>query len=341
MELRQLDIYLPRKHADILEELLEDQQTIGIWRLDMMADQVLFRVLLSSEFTEGMLDTLEKHFADIEGYRAVLLPVQASLPRIQENHEEGRDAAKPPKESEAKARKRISREELYGAIKAGGELTPLFLILTALATVVAVIGLLRGDVPVIIGAMVLAPLLGPNMAQALGTTLGDSDMFRRATHANISGILTTIVVSVAIGMFTGASPELPEIISRTTVSVGDVTLALAAGAAGAFALTSGIGTTVIGVAAALALLPPLVVSGLLFGAGHLTLAINALLLALTNIISLNLAAIMTFLIQGLRPAKWWEEYRAKKAVARAVAFWSGLLILLMLLALLLENNTWQ
>ena len=337
MELRQLEIYLPEKHTGILKELLNDQQPLGGWHSAMAEGQVLFRVLLSSELTEEMLDKLEKHFADVEGYRAVLLPVQASVPRVAE--EETDDAkAEAGKEAEApKQKNRISREELYAALQASGQLTPLFLILTALATVVAVIGLLRGDVPVIIGAMVLAPLLGPNMAQALGTTLGDSALMRRAVRANIAGILTTIIVAVLSGMFTGASPDLPEIASRTVVSIGDVTLALAAGAAGAFALTSGIATTVIGVAAALALLPPLVVFGLLLGGGAVGPAINALLLSLANIISLNLAAILTFLVQGLRPAKWWEEYRAKKTIVRAVLFWAVLLAVLMLLAILLQR----
>ncbi len=91
------------------------------------------------------------------------------------------------------------------------------------------------------------------------------------------------------------------------------------------------------VAAALALLPPLVVTGLLLGAGHVGLAISALLLSLANIISLNLAAILTFLIQGVRPAKWWEAYRARKTIIRAIAFWTVLLIVMMFLAILLQN----
>ena len=339
MELRQLDIYLPKKHASIAEEMLAEQQTLGVWRSDMTDRQVLFRTLITSDLTEGMLDLLEKHFSEIEGYRVILLPVQASLPRVSDpNAEEAAPVREVGESEEAKkTTSRISREELYAAIRPASDLNLLFLILTALATIVAVIGLVRGDVPVIIGAMVLAPLLGPNMAQALGTTLGDRELIFRAARANLVGIGVTLLVSVLIGMFTELSPDLPEIASRTTVSIGDVTLALAAGAAGAFALTSGIATTVIGVAAALALLPPLVVSGLLFGSGLVAGALNALLLSLANIISLNLAAILTFLAQGIRPAKWWEAYRASKTIRRALLFWVLMLTALMVLAILIQR----
>lgn len=331
MELRQLDIYLSRKHAGVAEELLAEQQTLGVWRVDLANRSVLIRTLVSSEFTEGLLDLLEKHFSEIEGYRVVLLPVQTSLPRPEESEE------LVPEAETVKKTSRISREELYAAIRPGSELTPLFLILTALATVVAVIGLLRGDVPVIIGAMVLAPLLGPNIAQALGTTLGDGKLIGRAARANAAGIAMTIGVAIVIGMFTNPSPDLPEIASRTTVSIADVTLALAAGAAGAFALTAGAATTVIGVAAALALLPPLVVFGLLLGAGHGAAATGALLLSLMSIISLNLAAIATFIVQGIHPAKWWEAYRATKTIKRAIIFWMFLLITLMVFAIVLQS----
>lgn len=333
MELRQLDIYLPREHAKTGEELLHEQTTLGVWREELENKQVLLRALIEEPYTEGLLDLLEKHFSMVEGYRVVLLPVQASLPRVEEETVE----ATAPAGEAAQPKKRISREELYGTLSAATEVSPVFVALTALATIVAVIGLVRGNIPVIIGAMVLAPLLGPSMAQALGTTLGDLDLIRRGARANAFGMATVLLVSLLLGVFIRVDPELPEIASRTTVTIGDITLALAAGAAGALALTSGVATSVIGVAAALALLPPMVVAGLLIGTGALTAAVGALLLALANVISLNLAAVFTFLLQGIRPAKWWEEYRSRRVIKRAIIFWGVLLIVLTVLAFLIQG----
>jgi uncharacterized membrane protein len=74
-----------------------------------------------------------------------------------------------------------------------------------------------------------------------------------------------------------------------------------------------------------ALLPPLVASGLLAGAGHGTLALGAMLLFLSNVAGVNLAAMVTFVLQGIRPRTWWETEKAKRATRIALVFWVVLL----------------
>jgi uncharacterized membrane protein len=81
---------------------------------------------------------------------------------------------------------------------------------------------------------------------------------------------------------------------------------------------------------AVALLPPLVTLGMLMGAGRWDMALGALLLLLVNLICINLAGVVTFLARGIRPLTWWEEKRAKKATKRAIAVWTILLLLLVL-----------
>jgi uncharacterized membrane protein len=77
---------------------------------------------------------------------------------------------------------------------------------------------------------------------------------------------------------------------------------------------------------AVALLPPLVTSGLLLGGGQPALAMGALSLFLMNLICVNLAGVTTFLVQGIRPATWWEKDRAVKATHAAgrygARYWS-------------------
>jgi len=89
---------------------------------------------------------------------------------------------------------------------------------------------------------------------------------------------------------------------------------------------------------AVALLPPLVVVGLLTGAGQTSQATGALLLLLTNIICLNLAGVTTFLVQGIRPRSWWKAGKARRATRRALLLWTGLLLLLTVLILVAKNR---
>jgi uncharacterized membrane protein len=79
---------------------------------------------------------------------------------------------------------------------------------------------------------------------------------------------------------------------------------------------------------AVALLPPLVVCGMLLGSEFTGRAFSAALLVLVNVICVNLAGVITFLAQGVRPRSWWEAERAKKATRIAIALWVALLAVL-------------
>jgi uncharacterized membrane protein len=89
---------------------------------------------------------------------------------------------------------------------------------------------------------------------------------------------------------------------------------------------------------AVALLPPLVAFGLLLGGGYPELATGALTLFLMNLVCVNLAAVTTFLVQGIRPATWWEKDRAAKATRIAIGLWAVLLAALVGLVLLLRKG---
>ena len=82
---------------------------------------------------------------------------------------------------------------------------------------------------------------------------------------------------------------------------------------------------------AVALVPPLVVCGMLLGEGHATSAGGAFFLTVANVICINLAGVATFLAQGVRPRSWWEAERAKKATFGAILVWVVLLAVLTLI----------
>jgi uncharacterized hydrophobic protein (TIGR00341 family) len=208
--------------------------------------------------------------------------------------------------------------------------------MVVLSTIVAAVGLYYNSVAIIIGAMVIAPLLGPNMAMSLATALGDLTLLRQAALTGLAGIATTMVLSVILGVLLHVNPNLPEIASRNGVALGDLAVALASGCAGALAFTTGVSTTLIGVMVAVALLPPLVTFGLLLGGGHTAPALGALSLFLMNLICVNLAGVTTFMVQGIRPAIWWEKDRATKASRIAILLWVALLAALGGMILLLR-----
>lgn len=342
MSLRLIEVIIPAVTVSRLQILLEDHKFIGVWTLPHGDNQAIARILIPTGQTEHLSDTLNDHFGMHPEFRLLLFSVEATLPQPRKSEEEEQESEAEAAESSEKQQdtlsNRISREELYQDIAQGADISPVYLITVVLSTIVAAVGLLRGDVAVIIGAMVIAPLLGPNVALALASTLGDLALVGRSVKTLLAGILTAWGLALLIGLLLAVDPTVPEIAARTRLNLADILLALAAGSAGALAFTSGISAAVIGVMVAVALLPPLVVSGLLVGAGYSGLGVNALALFFCNIACINLAGIGTFLAQKIRPRSWWESENAGKATRIAVVIWAGMLALLLAVILLTGVN---
>jgi uncharacterized membrane protein len=89
---------------------------------------------------------------------------------------------------------------------------------------------------------------------------------------------------------------------------------------------------------AVALLPPLVTFGMLLGAGYWNATFNAMLLFLSNIICINLAGVITFIVQGIKPITWWEEKKAKKMTRTAISLWVLLLLALVIIIFLSQGR---
>jgi len=297
MSERVIKIILPKDQAEIAITLLDNQEKLTYWQEELSSKNFVASILLDSAKSESIMDLFEKKFSKVEGFKLILFPVEASIPRPKEEIKES--SAK--KEKKEKTKLRISREELYADIVGSTITSTIYIIFVILSTIVAAIGLLKDNVAIIIGAMVIAPFLGPNVALALSTTLGDNKLRNDALKATIIGFSIVILLSVSMGYLFDVDPTIPEIASRTQAGISDILLALASGAAGVLAFTTGVSAVVIGVMVAVALLPPLTAFGLLTGSGEYNLATGAFLLFLTNIICINLAGVATFLLQGVSP----------------------------------------
>jgi len=271
-----------------------------------------------SERTGPAMDRLHDELASQGGLLVLVQPLDGVLPRplAGVRHAERVDA---------RSAAAVSREEVYARVADTARLDRAYMALVVLASVVAAIGLARDNTAAVIGAMVVAPLLGPNMALALGLVLGDATLVRRALVTNGVGLVLGFTSAALLALGLDADPTTREIASRTHVAVWDLLLALAAGCAGALSYTTGVPAYLTGVMVAVALLPPAVASGILLAEGRLLGAANALLLAAGNVTALTLAAMLTFLWSGMRPRNWWQADAARRSARIGIAIFVALL----------------
>ncbi len=335
MPLRLIEMVISQDREDELDKLLEDQPILSIWKDTLPGDKQLIKILLRAENTETILDILEKRYSSsTDNFRIILLSVEAAIPRPQP---EDKEKAETEKEKPSPDVGRMYREEVYNDIMDAIKLDKRWILLCVMSSLAAAVGIIYGSIAVIIGAMVIAPLLGPNVALALATTLGDTDLAQRALKTNTAGFLASLIVPVLLGLMIMGQVDvvqLPEVASRTQVRLGEVAVALVAGTVGGLAFTTGVSTALVGVMVAVALLPPLVVFGILMGSGNFGAALGSLLLLVTNLIGLNLAGVVTFLVQGIHPNSWWKERKAKRYTRQAISFWIILFIALVLIILI-------
>ncbi|MGA9278719.1 DUF389 domain-containing protein [Ilumatobacter sp.] len=202
-----------------------------------------------------------------------------------------------------------------------------FVILMGFASAIASLGVIADSTAVVIGAMLMAPLLIPLMGMSLSLVMGWADELKRA------GLVATVGVGVAVGTgflmtaILGPSTDVDansEIASRISPTLLDLGIALAAGAAGAYALSrSDVSDALPGVAVAIALVPPLAVVGVTAQLGASGESLGALLLFGTNALAIVAMGALTFIVTGAAAAEsarrwtldWWTIAFGAIAVA--------------------------
>ena len=183
-----------------------------------------------------------------------------------------------------------TREEIFLEISKGTECDRNFLVLAVLATIVAAIGISEDNVAVVIGAMVIAPLVGPNLGLALGSVMGDIELMKDALFTNLVGVCITVLVAVVFSMLWAPNLDSNELMSRTTIQPASIVLAIASGIAAVVSLTTRLTNTLVGVMVAVALAPPATVTGMMIGIQNWSLAAGAAQLLMVNIVAVNFAA---------------------------------------------------
>jgi len=234
---------------------------------------------------------------------------------------------------------RISREELIARAEDLAPAWSTYVAFLVLSTIIATAGLLLDSAATIIGAMVVAPLMGPAITASVGTVLGDDRLASRGVLFQVFGLALAITVGAAVGWLLEGSfllpPELdirtiPQVAERTTPTFLSLFLALGSGIAGAISVMRNAGSTLVGVAIAVALVPPAATAGLGIAWGYTYVTLAAGTLVLVNVLAINLSALIVFYLAGYRPADdaVFDQRRIRRSILRRLGvFVAGILVL--------------
>lgn len=211
-----------------------------------------------------------------------------------------------------------------------------FYLLVCLSAIIATFGLLANSTAVVIGAMLVAPLMGPIFGIALALSTGDRRLLKTAVFAEGVGIILAVALPTLIGLIPLRPDFGTEILARTQPTIYDVLIALASGLAGAYALVDEkISPALPGVAIATALVPPLAACGLNIAAGNWSLAWGAFLLFSINFIAIEFAAASIFMILGVVEFTSIDNGSPIKAIIRRL----GISFVILLLATAFVTQT--
>lgn len=211
-------------------------------------------------------------------------------------------------------------KELYQLLRENATSSPAFLTLMVLSTLLASIGLFASSAPVIIGAMILAPLMAPIISLSMALVRQDAHLLTSSIKTLLIGLCLSLGFAAIASFIMPMKTVTPEIAARLSPSLLDLGVAVISGIAGAYAHARiEAAKSMAGVAIAVALVPPLAVTGIGLGWLDFYVAWGALLLFLTNLAGIVLAAALTFLALGFAPFK-----RAKKGLS--IAFLAVILV---------------
>lgn len=195
-------------------------------------------------------------------------------------------------------------EDLFKVLRENAKATSVFVVMMILSTLIASFGLFGNSSPVIIGAMILAPIISPIVSFSMGMVRYDVNMLKTGVITIFIGTAVSLIFAAGVSLIIPLKVLTPEINARLSPTLLDLGIAVASGIAAAYAhAKSGIAKSLAGVAIAVALVPPLAVAGIGIGWWDWDVFSGAFLLYLTNLAGIIMFAGITFLLLGFAPFK--------------------------------------
>lgn len=209
-------------------------------------------------------------------------------------------------------------------------LTGHFMFMTVMSAGVAILGLLLSSPAVVIGAMLLSPLMGPILGFGFGLALFNFTDIRRAAITTFVGMAVAVLIAALIVLVSPVQTITPEIAARTRPNLFDLGVAILSGLAGTYAMIRGRHGAIVGVAIAVAVMPPLAVVGFGLATQNWPVLMGSAFLFFTNLIAIALsaAALARFYAFGRRlsPNQTWLQ--AVMIIAIIAAFAAPLAVAL-------------
>ncbi len=171
----------------------------------------------------------------------------------------------------------------------GGRLGPRYAFMIVMSCGIAMLGLLQDSAAVIIGAMLISPLMGPIIQLGMGLATFELRSIREALLSLLAGVALTLATAMLIVWLSPLKEATGEILARTRPTFFDLLVAVFSGLAGAYATVTRKGETIVGVAIATALMPPLAVTGYGLAVMNLDIAGGAAFLFMTNLLAIALS----------------------------------------------------
>lgn len=316
--MRKLELSL--KRGEVLDTLTNYLKQADVLSFDIIQtdqhNRCMVNLYVRDFLNQDMIDTLHTIMEGETDWRLSVMPVEATLPHL----------PKRQSETDKKRKENNTREEIYADMNSAAEFSSDFIWMVVLSTIVAAIGLNTDSVAVVIGAMVIAPFLGPILAFSLGTNLGDMILIRQSALTLGAGFGASLVCSIGLAFIFDINTGSHELMVRTIVRIDFIALAVASGAAAALSALKGTSSSIVGVMVAAALLPPIAATGLFIGAQEFIFAGRVLMLLALNVACLVLAATCVFYMRKITPRNWYNKESASITTWVSVGSTTAILI---------------
>ena len=139
-------------------------------------------MVVTDDARQSLIDSIQVLFENDKEAKILILPVDASIPRLQEDKDKNSDI-----------KSKTTREELFEQVSKGIDFNINYVFMVILSSIVATIGLSEDNIAVVVGAMVIAPLLGPNLALSFAATIGSKKLAISSLKSLIIGIALSLI----------------------------------------------------------------------------------------------------------------------------------------------------
>ena len=230
----------------------------------------------------------------------------------------------------------VDQAEVIERRREDGKLSEHYLFMTAMSGGIAILGLLLSSPAVVIGAMLLSPLMGPIMGLGFALAIGDWDWLKQSLRTLLIGSAMAVLLCAVLVFFSPIQTITSEIAARTRPNLFDLFVALFSALAGAYAMIRGREGAIVGVAIATALMPPLAVVGFGLATFNWTVFSGALLLFVTNFLTIALTAFALAKLYGFR-----NSLSARNTMFQNVALLTVFVALAVPLGFSLQQIAWE